>query len=90
MWIHRGTFMPLHAYYYDKGGRKYREYHVTKMDRIDGFWTVLTAEMQDLREHGDRPARTVAEYADVQYGIDLPESIFTERYLRMPPREYLQ
>jgi len=90
MYIHRGTFMPLHAYYYDKGGEKYREYHVLKMDQVGGNWTVLEAEMQDLREKGKQAARTKAEYSDVLYGIDLPDDIFTERYLRRAPRDYLE
>ncbi|MFO7957490.1 MAG: outer membrane lipoprotein-sorting protein [Candidatus Brocadiia bacterium] len=90
MYIHRGTFMPLHAFYYDKNGEKYREYHVLKMDKVDDYWTALKTEMVDLREQGPENPKTVAEYSGVQYGIELPDSIFTERYLRKPPREYLK
>ncbi len=90
MYIHRATFLPLHAYYYDKTGEKYREYHVLKMEQIDGYWTATRAEMRDLREQGPETAHTVAEYSDIQYGIDLPDDIFTERYLRKAPREYLR
>ncbi|MGD2174941.1 MAG: outer membrane lipoprotein-sorting protein [Candidatus Brocadiaceae bacterium] len=90
MYIHRATFMPLHAYYYDRNGEKYREYHVLGWDQIDGYWTTTKAEMVDLRERGPKKAHTVAEYSDVRYGIDLPDEIFTERYLRKPPREHLK
>jgi hypothetical protein len=90
MYIHRGTFMPLHAYYYDKNGEKYREYHVLKMDKVGDYWTALKTEMVDLREQGPENAKTVAEYSGVEYGIELPDSIFTERYLRKPPRGYLK
>jgi len=89
MYVHRDTFLPLHAYFYDKTGAKYREYHVLSMKEIDGYWTATKAEMRDLREQGEAVAHTVAEYSDIRYGVELPEDIFTERYLRKPPREYL-
>ncbi|MFO8006386.1 MAG: outer membrane lipoprotein-sorting protein [Candidatus Brocadiia bacterium] len=90
MYIHRDTFMPLHAYYYDANGEKYREYHVLGWDQIQDYWTVTRAQMIDLREQGPEKAQTVAEYSDIEYGIELPEDIFTERYLRQPPREHLR
>jgi hypothetical protein len=90
MYVHRDTLLPLHAYYYDEGGQKYREYHVLSMRQIDGYWTATKAETRDLREQGEAVARTVAEYSDVRYGLELPDDVFTERYLRKPPREYLE
>ena len=90
MYVHRATFMPTATDYYDKSGKKYRQYRALKMDRVDGHWTVLQAVMSDLRETGREVAKTVAEYSDVKYGIDLPDDIFTERYLRRPPRDQLQ
>jgi len=89
MYIHRATFLPLYSYYYDKNGQKYREYQVLAVKTIQDFPTVTRARMIDYREQGDRPASTLAEYSDIEYGIDLPDDIFTERYLRRPPREYL-
>ena len=90
MYIHRATFLPIAAQYYDKNGEKYREYQVLKMDKIDGYITPTQTVMRDLRDKGTSVAQTVAEYSDVQYGIDLPENIFTERFLRKPPQEYLK
>jgi hypothetical protein len=91
MYIHRATFLPVAAHYFDKNGEKYREYQVLKMDRVDGYITPTQTVMRDLRDKSDQNvAQTVAEYSDVKYGIDLPENIFTERFLRKPPREQLQ
>ncbi|MHC5035130.1 MAG: outer membrane lipoprotein-sorting protein, partial [Planctomycetota bacterium] len=90
MYIHRATFLPIAAYYYDKNGEKYREYSVQKMEQIDGRWTATKTTMRDLREQDTAVANTVAEYSDIQYAIELPEDIFTERYLRKAPREYLK
>lgn len=90
MYIHRATFLPLYAFYYDKSGQKYREYRVLNMEQIGDHWMATKTEMRDLREQGSQVALTLAEYSDVKYGIELPEDIFTERYLRKPPRQYLQ
>lgn len=89
-YIHRTTFMPLYTFYYDAEGTKYREYKVLAMKPNGEYWTVTKAQMNDLREKGEKTAHTVAEYTNVEYEIDLPDDIFTERYMRKPPRDYLQ
>ena len=42
--------------------------------------------MKDLRSGGE----TVLTYSDVKYDVGLPEDIFTERYLRQPPNQYIK
>jgi len=42
--------------------------------------------MTDLRTNGN----TIAEYSNIKYDMGIPESIFTERYLRKPARDYLK
>jgi outer membrane lipoprotein-sorting protein len=86
MWIHRETFVIVKAEYYDKSGDKYREYAALEVQSIQGYPTVTKARMKDLRTDGN----TVIEYSDVKYNIDLPEDVFTERYLRRPPLTYLR
>ncbi len=56
------------------------------MEDIQGHPTVVQAEMSDTSIGG----KTVMEYTSVEYGIGLPEDVFTERYLRTAPREYLK
>ena len=90
MYIHRQTFMPLYAYFYDKSGEKCREYRVLNMQKIQGYWTATKSEMIDYTQQGEKPALTVAEFSDIEYEIKLPDSVFTERYLRKPPLQYLK
>ncbi len=92
MYIERTTFLPIQARFYDRNGEKYRQYTVLERKKIDDYWTVTKAKMEDFREQGPKTAHTVAEYSGIEYGIELPEEIFTdvERYLRRPPREYLR
>ncbi len=81
--IDRNTYMPLKAEYYDKSGQKYREVEALKIEEIQGFPTVTKSRVRDLESGGE----TISEFMDIKYNIGLKDNIFTERYLRKPPRE---
>lgn len=85
-YIHKDTFIPVQVSYYKDDGTKYREARALKVDTIDGYPTVTRAQMKSL----ETGSTTVMEYRSVEYDTGLPEDIFTERYLRSPPREYLR
>ncbi|MCH7908274.1 MAG: outer membrane lipoprotein-sorting protein [Candidatus Hydrogenedentes bacterium] len=85
MWIHKPTFVPVKVEY-EKGGEVYRIVEALKVDDIQGYKTVTKSRMKDLKSGGE----TVLEYSTVEYDIGLPEDIFTERYLRRAPRQYLR
>jgi outer membrane lipoprotein-sorting protein len=84
MYIHKGTFLPVKIEY-EEGGSVYRVYEILQVEDIQGFKTVTKAKMSDLKSGGN----TVNEYSNVEYNTGLPEDIFTERYLRRAPRQYL-
>jgi len=86
MWVHKKTFIPVKIQYVDKQGEAYRTYTALKVDTIQGFPTVTQAKMEDTRIGG----HTVLAYSDVAYNVGVPADIFTERYLRQPPRKYLK
>lgn len=83
-WIHKATFIPVKTEYYDQEGEAYRTYSADGVEVIDGYPTVVASSMSDVRIGGETRMR----YSDVAYDIDLPADIFTERYLRNPPRRY--
>ena len=85
-WIHRKTFLPVKIAYFNRAGKQYRRYEVLKVKTIQGHPTVVQARMRDL----ERGSETVIRYTGVEYDIGLPETLFTERYLRNPPRRYLR
>jgi hypothetical protein len=86
MWIYKKNYVTVKTEYFDKQGEKYREYTALKVEDIDGYPTVVQSKMKDLRTGSE----TVLEYGEVEYNIDLPEDIFTERYLRRAPAKYLR
>lgn len=82
-WIDRKTFMPMRAEYLDKKGNKYRVVEVLSKDVVDGFSVVTKSRVQDIVNGGE----TTLEFTDIRLNIGLNEKIFTERFLRRPPRE---
>jgi outer membrane lipoprotein-sorting protein len=86
MAVDRQTFVPTTIEFYDRNGSKYRVYEALEIRDVQGYPTVVKAKMSDLRTG----ANTVNTYTDVAYDVGIPEDIFTERYLRAPPRKYLK
>jgi len=85
-WIHRRTFLVIKTEYYDRNGKPYRRYEAKAVKQIQGYWTVTNSRMTDLRTN----RYTDVAYSSVRYDIDIPETVFSERYLRRPPTKYLK
>ena len=81
--IDKDTFLPRKAEYFDKNGKLYRTVEATKVETIQGFPTVTESVVKDLNTGGS----TVNTFSNIEYNIGLDENIFTERFLRRPPRE---
>lgn len=86
MWVHRNSFIPVRVEYFNTSGTSYRVYDVLEVSTEPGYHTVVKSRMRDARNQSE----TVLELNHVRYNINLPESIFSERYLRNPPSEYLR
>jgi Outer membrane lipoprotein-sorting protein len=85
-YIHKSTFLPVKTEFYDSNDTLYRTYEALKVEKIDGYQTVTASRMTDKRMGG----HTELSYGDVSYNIGLKDDLFTERYLRNPPRRLLR
>lgn len=83
VWIDKDTFIPRKAEYLDKNGKLYRVVEATKIEMIQGIPTVVESVAKNL----DSGSSTVNTFSGIKYNIGLKENIFTERFLRRPPRE---
>lgn len=83
VWIDKQTFLPVKAEYYDRNNKIYRRVEAKRVEVVDGHPTVLEAVASDLKSGSS----TKNEFTNVDYDIGLNERIFTERFLRRPPRE---
>ena len=86
VWIDRDTFLPQKAEYYDKQGKLYRRIEATEVEVIEGIPTVTESVAHDLNTGG----YTKNHFSGVEYDIELKETIFSERFLRRPPREVMK
>ncbi len=81
--IDRETYLPMKAEYLDKNGKLYRRVEVTSVKTIQGYPTVMESYVEDIQAS----TKTVNTFTNIEYNIGLDDRIFTERFLRRPPRE---
>lgn len=81
-WIDGKTFLPIKEEYYDHQGKVYKVFKAVEIKDMDGIPTITKRIMENVR----RKHRTEVVFHKIKYKINLPDRIFTERYLRRPPR----
>ncbi len=86
IWIDKKTFLPVKAEYYDRQGKMYRRVEALEVKDVEGIPTVMKSKVEDIASGGN----TVMTFRDVKYNRGISEKIFTERYLRKPPRKYIR
>ena len=83
IWIDKKTFIPIKAEYKDKQGELYRRVQALEIEEIEGHPTVLKSRVDNLAGG----SFTISRFSKIKYDIGLKEKIFSERYLRRPPRQ---
>lgn len=84
--IDRETFLPMQSEYVNADGKVYRRMQIEEVEVIDGYPTGTRMRMEDVANGG----HTLVEFRFSAYDLGIPESVFAERSLRNPPREWLQ
>jgi len=85
-WIDQETFLPLKEEYYDKRGDLYKIFTAGKIESVQGIATIMQRTMANV-QNGHR---TIVTFAEASYNIGLREDIFSERYLRSAPRQWIK
>lgn len=86
VYIDKNTFLPVKAEYYDDKDKLFRTIEALELRDIQGFNTIVREKAVDLRNGGN----TEIVFEDVDYNIGLSDDIFTERYMRKPPKKWLR
>jgi len=84
--IDRNTLLPMQTEYERESGEIFRRMEVTAVETINGYPTGTEVKMTDL----DTGGYTLTQFRFSEYDIGLPDSVFSERSLRSPPREWLR
>jgi outer membrane lipoprotein-sorting protein len=91
--IDRKNYMPMKMEFYDKNDKLYRTIETKKVDDIAAkegdkevkYPTATEAVVKDL----NTGSTTEMKFSEIQYNLNL-EDVFTERYLRRPPKEAMR
>ena len=83
-WIDQSSFLPLKEEYYDKRGNLYKTFTADKID-VKGVPTVMRRTMTNNNGH-----RTEVTIQKIDYNVGIEKDIFTERYLRSAPQQWIQ
>lgn len=84
-WVDKGHFLPLKEEQYDSRGVRYKEFSADDVAEIKGRPTVLRRTMRNLQTGH----RTEVGFIKIDYDLGLDDGLFTERYLRQPPRQWI-
>lgn len=82
-WIHPQTLVPLRVDYYQGKATPVKRLEVLKIEKKQGFWTVMQSRMTHL-ETGHS---TEISLQSIHYDKGLPDTLFTEQTLTDPARD---
>ena len=85
-YIDKENYLPLKEEYYNDKGEMTRLFTAEKVEDIDGFTTMTVRKMEDLK----KGSHTIVAFNDIKYNVGLKDDIFTQRYLKNPPRQFIQ
>jgi outer membrane lipoprotein-sorting protein len=78
--------LPLKEEYYDEKGILKRVFTAEKIETIQDIPTATERKMTLPAEN----RYTIVSFQSVAYNVGLSDDIFTERYLRTPPRQFIK
>jgi hypothetical protein len=85
-WIDKGNLLPLKDEYYAKNGELYRVFNGEEIKDVKGFPTITKRTMKNLQSGH----RTEVTFTETDYNIGIEDNLFSERFLKQPPRKWVE
>ena len=85
-WIDKNNFLPLKEEYYDKKGELSKVFTAEEIMDIKGFPTVTKRMMKNLLSGH----RTEVSFTKTDYNIGIEDGLFSERFLKQPPKKWIE
>jgi len=85
-WIDKKSFLPLKEEYYNGKDELFKLFTADEVKDVGAFPTVMKRTMVN-KKNGNS---TTAVFTDISYGVGLESDIFSERYLKDPPKKWIQ
>jgi outer membrane lipoprotein-sorting protein len=84
-WIDQASKLIVREEYFDGKGEVLKVLEVTRIETVDGFATALERRMTTPRKNNN----TLIVFGSIDYDQGISADVFSERYLKSPPREYI-
>lgn len=85
-YIGKENYLPLIERYFSKKDKLIRIFRAERIEEVDGIMTMMARSMENVKKGG----KTVIAFSKIRYNNGIDNSIFTERYLKNPPRKYIK
>ena len=85
-WIDKVSYLPLKEEFYDRQHELYRQFEALEIKDINGIPTALKRLMMNKKTGH----RTEVTFQSTEYNVGIGDDIFSERYLRRPPPEWIR
>lgn len=85
-YIDKSHYLPLKEEYYNKKDELIRVFTAEKIEEIDGIITPTIRKMENVK----KKRYTLVEFKGIKFNIGIEEKIFSERYLKTPPRKFIK
>ena len=85
-WIDKTNFLPLKEEFYDKQNELYRQFEALVVKDINGIPTITKRVMRNIKTGH----RTEVTFETVEYNLGIEDDVFSERYLRRPPLQWIR
>lgn len=84
-WVDQATNLVVREEYFDKKGELLKLFEVLLIEDVDGILTATHRKMSTPRKENT----TEITFTNSRYDIGIGEEIYSERYLKSPPSEYI-
>ena len=85
-WIDKANFLPAKEEYYDRKEELYRIFTADEIKDVTGFPTITKRTMKNLQSGH----RTEVSFTKTDYNIGIEDSLFSERFLKQPPKKWIE
>jgi outer membrane lipoprotein-sorting protein len=85
-YIDQENLLPLQEEYYDDKGNMVRRFTAVEIAEIDGVTTMTVRKMEDLK----KGSHTIVDFSSIKYNVGITEELFSDRYLKNPPRKFVK
>ena len=84
-WIDQGSGLVVREEYFDKKGEQLKVFEVLEITDVQGIPTATGRKMSTPKKENF----TVITFTDPKYDVGISEDVFSERYLKSPPSQYI-